>query len=264
MSGPQRQAQPQANHPMPALSVNVNKIALLRNARHGQVPSVVGLARVALNAGAHGITVHPRPDERHIRRHDVDDCAALLAEADYAGAEFNIEGNPLLPHLMPILRDVRPTQATLVPDDPNQNTSDHGFDLTNPQTVAELAPIVAELKELGCRVSVFIDPDPAVAAAAPALGCERVELYTERYAQAHGTVHGPRTLERFVETARAAQTAGLGVNAGHDLNLDNLPAFAAAVPNLLEVSIGHALVADALERGMTGAVEAYLAALGRP
>lgn len=248
---------------MTALSVNINKIALLRNARHGEVPSVVGLARTALNAGAHGITVHPRPDERHIRRGDVDACAALLAEPNYQGAEFNIEGNPLLPHLMPILRDIRPTQATLVPDDPNQNTSDHGFDLTNPETLATLTPIVNELKELGCRVSVFIDPDPAVAQAAQTLGCERVELYTERYAQAHDTVHAPRTLERFVDTARAAQAAGVGVNAGHDLNLANLPAFAAAVPGLLEVSIGHALVADALDLGMTGAVEAYLAALGR-
>jgi len=246
---------------MPALSVNVNKIALLRNARPGEVPSVIRLARAALNAGAHGITVHPRPDERHIRRDDVDACAALLAEPEYEGAEFNIEGNPLLPHLMPILRDVRPTQATLVPDDPNQNTSDHGFDLTNPEVIAELTPIVAELKELGCRVSVFIDPDPAVAAAAPKLGCERVELYTERYAQAHGTVYAPRTLERFVSTARAAQAAGVGMNAGHDLNLANLPAFAAAVPGLLEVSIGHALVADALEMGMAAAVSAYLAAL---
>jgi len=248
----------------PALSVNVNKIALLRNARTGQVPSVVSLARVALNAGAHGITVHPRPDERHIRRDDVDACAALLAEPDYDGAEFNIEGNPLLPHFMPILRHVRPTQATLVPDDPNQNTSDHGFDLTNPETVASLAPVVAELNELGCRVSVFIDPDPAVAAATPALGCERVELYTERYAQAHGTVHAPRTLERFTETARAAQAAGVGINAGHDLNLNNLPAFAAAVPGLLEVSVGHALIADALTLGMEGAVRQYLEALSNP
>ena len=248
----------------PALSVNVNKIALLRNARPGEVPSVVGLARAALNAGAHGITVHPRPDERHVRRGDVDACAALLAEPDYAGAEFNIEGNPLLPHLMPILREVRPTQATLVPDDPNQNTSDHGFDLTRPDVVAELRPIVEELRELGCRVSVFIDPDPAAAAAAPACGADRVELYTERYAQAHDTVHADRTLEKFAATARAAQDAGIGVNAGHDLNLDNLPAFAAAVPNLLEVSIGHALVADALTYGMADTVARYLGACGRP
>ena len=153
---------------------------------------------------------------------------------------------------------------TLVPDDPNQNTSDHGFDLTRPDVVDELSPLIDELKDLGCRVSVFIDPDPATATAAPACGTDRVELYTERYAQAHGTVHADRILDLFVATAQAAHDAGLGINAGHDLNLNNLADFAAAMPGLLEVSIGHALVADALELGMAQTVKQYLRALVLP
>ena len=245
----------------PTLSVNVNKVALLRNARPGEVPSVTGLARLALKAGAHGITVHPRPDERHIRRYDVDAVAELLASPEWHGREFNIEGNPLAEgggHLMDILRAIRPDQATLVPDTPGQNTSDHGFALTRPEVVAELEPIVAELKDLGCRVSLFVDPDPDTAAAAAWAGADRVELYTQRYAEAYGTVHEAATLERFAATAEAATAAGLGVNAGHDLNLDNLRPFVQAVPGVKEVSIGHALVADALEMGMSAAVAAYL------
>ena len=255
--------------PTTTLSVNVNKVALLRNARPGEVPSVVRMARLALEAGAHGITVHPRPDQRHIRRPDVDAVAEVLT-GDVAGrpgfrGEFNIEGNPLVSgggpdggYLMDILRVVRPDQATLVPDAPGQNTSDHGFALTNPEVVSELRPIVAELRELGCRVSLFIDPDPDAATAAADAGADRVELYTERYARAFGTVHEDSTLERFAATAEAATAAGLGVNAGHDLNLDNLRAFVDAVPGVEEVSIGHALVADALEMGMADTVRAYL------
>ena len=261
------------------LSVNVNKVALLRNARHGSVPSVVDAARWALQAGAHGITVHPRPDERHIRRHDVTDVAALLASenseetsgeasggtsgGNFRG-EFNIEGNPLDRstragggHLMDILREIRPTQATLVPDAPGQNTSDHGFNLRDDAVVAELTPIITELQQLGCRVSLFIDPDPEIARRAADAGTDRVELYTESYAQAHGTVHEPEAFDRFAATAEAARTAGLGVNAGHDLNLANLGDFL-AIPGVAEVSIGHALVADALRLGMENAVKAYL------
>ena len=161
------------------LSVNVNKVARLRNQRDLDIPSVVGLSRVALNAGAFGITVHPRPDERHIRASDVPALAALLAEPGWADREFNIEGNPLDfggGHLMPILRAARPAQPTLVPDDPNQNTSDHGFALTDPDVVATLRPIVAELKMLGCRVSLFVDPDPETARRAAHTGADRVEL----------------------------------------------------------------------------------------
>lgn len=243
------------------LSVNVNKVALLRNQRDLDIPSVVGLSRVALNAGAFGITVHPRPDERHIRASDVPALAALLAEPGWADREFNIEGNPLDfggGHLMPILRAARPAQATLVPDDPNQNTSDHGFALTDPDVVATLRPIVAELKMLGCRVSLFVDPDPETARRAADTGADRVELYTESYARAFGTEAEAEVLAAFAATAEAAHAAGLGINAGHDLNLENLRGFLDAVPHVAEVSIGHALVAGALSRGMAATVRAYL------
>jgi len=247
------------------LSVNVNKIALLRNQRAVGVPSVVGLSETALQAGAHGITVHPRPDARHIRPSDVDELSALLQSPQWADREFNIEGNPLDfggGHLMPILRRVKPTQATLVPDDPAQNTSDHGWDVV--KHLGTLKPIVAELKDLGCRVSLFMDPDPEMAKRAADTGADRIELYTESYAQAfeRGGDVLDRSLADFRATAEAAQSVGLGVNAGHDLNLDNLPRFA-ALPNVLEVSIGHALVADALMVGMREAVEAYIEACNK-
>ncbi|MCO4773465.1 MAG: pyridoxine 5'-phosphate synthase [Deltaproteobacteria bacterium] len=247
---------------MTKLSVNVNKIALLRNQRDLTIPSVVGLSRVALEAGAFGITVHPRPDERHIRKADVPEVAALLRE--WPDREFNIEGNPLDfggGHLMHILRANRPTQATLVPDDPTQNTSDHGFPLTDPSMVATLRPIVAELKELGCRVSLFVDPDPETAKRAADCGADRIELYTETFARAFGTPDEQRVLDAFIATAEAAASEGLVINAGHDLNLQNLPRFL-EVPAVAEVSIGHALVADALTMGMEGAVRAYLDAIG--
>jgi len=241
-----------------ALSVNVNKIALLRNQRPLPIPSVVGLSRIALEAGAHGITVHPRPDERHIRRHDVDDLAALLR--DWPRAELNIEGNPFH-NLMPIVRELRPSQCTFVPDDAGQATSDHGWNLAADGD--RLAPLIDEARTLGVRVSLFMDDEPAAMAAARRVGADRVELYTEPYAQAHGTPGQAASLARFAAAARAAQAEGLGVNAGHDLNLANLGAFVAAVPGLLEVSIGHAFVADALELGMAGAVRAYLDAIAR-
>ena len=247
---------------MTKLSVNVNKIALLRNQRTVGLPSVVGLSKVALEAGAHGITVHPRPDARHITPNDVDELSELLASPEWAGREYNIEGNPLDfggGHLMPILRKVRPTQATLVPDDPGQNTSDHGWDVV--KHLETLKPIVAELKDLGCRVSLFLDPDPEMAKRAVDTSADRIELYTESYAVAYeqGGDALKQSLAAFHATAEAAEAVGLGVNAGHDLNLDNLPSFC-AIPNVLEVSIGHALVADALTVGMDETVKAYLEA----
>lgn len=244
---------------MTKLSVNVNKIALLRNQRAVGVPSVVGLSTVALQAGAHGITVHPRPDARHIRPCDVDELSELLASSEWADREFNIEGNPLDfggGHLMPILRSVKPTQATLVPDDPGQSTSDHGWDVI--KHLDTIKPIVAELKDLGCRVSLFLDPDPEMAKAAADTCADRIELYTESYAVAYeqGGDALKQSLDAFRATAEAAESVGLGVNAGHDLNLDNLPGFV-AIPNVLEVSIGHALIADALRMGMDATVKAY-------
>ncbi|MFI4859138.1 MAG: pyridoxine 5'-phosphate synthase [Phycisphaerales bacterium JB063] len=243
------------------LSVNVNKVATLRNQREGDVPSVLAMAKLAMQAGAHGITVHPRPDERHIRAGDCDAIARAFADGTLPAGEFNIEGNPLDfggGHLMPILRRIKPTQATLVPDDPAQSTSDHGWDVVT--HLETLKPIVAELKALGCRVSLFLDPDPAMATRAADTGADRIELYTEGFAKAHAA--GGQTLQRsldaFAATAQAARSAGLGVNAGHDLNLDNLPTFLAAVRGVDEVSIGHALVADALVMGMESAVSAYV------
>lgn len=235
-----------------ALSVNVNKVALLRNTRHLGIPSVVRAATLALEAGAQGITVHPRPDGRHIRAHDVHELAELLRA--WPEAEYNIEGNPFQ-NLMDFVRAVRPHQATFVPDGEGQFTSDHGWDLA--ADAARLKPLVDECHALGVRVSLFMDADAAAMAGVPATGADRVELYTEPYAAAHGTPGQAAQLARFAAAARAAQAAGLGVNAGHDLNRDNLGDFLAAVPGVLEVSIGHALVADALELGMAETVRAY-------
>lgn len=240
------------------LSVNLNKIALLRNARPLDIPSVTRMGAIALDAGAHGLTVHPRPDARHIRPDDVTALAALLRA--HPDREFNIEGNPFH-NVMALVREVRPHQCTLVPDDPAAATSDHGWDLA--RDGARVAPIVAELKSLGVRVSLFMDPDPAAMALARGVGADRVELYTEPYARAFGTAGMAASLAQYAAAARAALEQGLGVNAGHDLNLDNLPPFLAAVPGVLEVSIGHALTADALELGMAGAVRAYVDAIRR-
>ena len=241
------------HHGLTALSVNVNKVALLRNTRHLGIPSVVRAATLALQAGAQGITVHPRPDERHVRAADVHELAALLK--DWPQAEFNIEGNPFH-NLMPFVRDCRPQQVTFVPDGQGQFTSDHGWDLAADS--ARLQPLIDEAHALGVRVSLFMDPEPAAMAAARAVGADRVELYTEPYAAAHGSPAQAAQLARFAAAAQAAQAAGLGVNAGHDLNRDNLADFLRAVPGVLEVSIGHALVADALELGMTETVRDYL------
>jgi pyridoxine 5-phosphate synthase len=238
--------------PLTALSVNVNKIALLRNQRALAIPSVVGLATIALEAGAHGITVHPRPDERHIRAGDVRELAALLK--DWPEAELNIEGNPYQ-NLMPLVRELRPEQCTFVPDSEQQATSDHGWDLA--ADADRLAPLIAEARTLGVRVSLFVDAEPAAMARAQAIGADRVELYTEPYAQAWSSSRQAEVLATFAASAAAAQRVGLGVNAGHDLNRANLGAFRVAVPVVLEVSIGHALIADALELGMAETVRAY-------
>jgi pyridoxine 5-phosphate synthase len=235
-----------------ALSVNVNRVALLRNSRPVGIPDVVKLSTIALEAGADGITVHPRPDARHITTQDVHDLAQLMKR--WPQAEFNVEGNPFH-NLMDLVREVRPPQATFVPDSVEQATSDHGWDLV--RDGERLRPLIAELHGLGVRVSLFMDPDPAAMALARAVGADRVELYTEAYARAHGTQAQAAVLQRYAAAARAALEAGLGVNAGHDLNRDNLADFLRAVPGVIEVSIGHAIAADALEFGMAETVRLY-------
>ncbi|HOB65742.1 pyridoxine 5'-phosphate synthase [Ottowia sp.] len=237
------------------LSVNVNKVALVRNTRHLGIPSVVRAAEACLQAGAHGITVHPRPDQRHIRPQDVHDLAALMRR--WPGREYNIEGNPTQ-NLMAFIRDVRPAQATFVPDSEDQFTSDHGWNLASPGVAERLRPLIEECRQRGVRVSLFMDAEPHAMAAARALGADRVELYTEPWAAAWGTPDEAVQLQRFAAAARAAQGAGLGVNAGHDLNRDNLTPFLRGVPGVDEVSIGHALIADALELGYAATVRDYL------
>lgn len=249
---------------MTILSVNLNKVALVRNSRDTTSPSPLEFASIAVAAGAEGMTVHPRPDQRHIRASDCHDLAAALK------VEFNIEGNPFAPAaasdrsavgdypgFMSLVEATRPAQVTLVPDGDAQLTSDHGFDLR--QDSERLLPIITQLKSWGCRVSVFMDPDPEQMAMAAAIGADRVELYTEAYAVAHAHGDFTSTLAAFVDTAIAADEAGLGVNAGHDLNLMNLPDF--KIPHLLEVSIGHALTVDALRYGFAASVAHYKKAL---
>ena len=244
---------------MTKLSVNVNKIALLRNSRSLGIPSVVRAADIVLRAGAHGITVHPRPDARHIRASDVQELSQLLKQ--WPDAEFNIEGNPFEPPMLDLADAVRPQQCTLVPDDPAAFTSDHGWDLA--QHGDRLRPVIAGLQNMGIRVSLFMDPLPEAMIVAAAIGADRVELYTEPYAAAFGTAEEAATVARYAEAARSAVAAGLEVNAGHDLNQANLPLFLSAVSGVAEVSIGHALIADALELGLAATVEAYLRAMDR-
>jgi pyridoxine 5-phosphate synthase len=233
------------------LSVNLNKVALIRNARGSNFPDLVSVAEDCERFGAQGITVHPRPDARHIRPDDVRDLAALMAQ--WPAAEFNIEGNPL-DNLMAFVREFRPHQTTFVPDVPGQFTSDHGFGIAD---LSRVAPLVAEARALGVRVSLFMDADPQAMAAVATIGADRVELYTEPYAAAHGTAGQATELERFAAAASAALAVGLGVNAGHDLNRANLTDFLRAVPGVQEVSIGHALIADALELGYGETVREY-------
>ena len=240
---------------MTRLSVNLNKVALLRNTRDVGVPDVVRAARLSVDAGAHGITVHPRPDERHTRPSDVLNLSTFTQEA---GVEFNIEGNPT-PAFLELVHQVIPTQCTLVPDTPEQRTSDHGWDLE--VDGSRLRPVIADLKRRGIRVSLFMDPDPALIARAGDAGADRVEIYTEFYARAFGTDGQADALDACAGCAGEAERSGLGVNAGHDLNLHNLPTLCQHVPGIQEVSIGHALVADALEFGWHATVLAYLRAL---
>ena len=223
------------------LSVNLNKVALVRNTRHLGIPSVTRAATLCLQAGAHGITVHPRPDQRHIRDSDVFDLAELLKA--WPDREFNIEGNPFH-NLMALVEKVRPQQVTFVPEDAQL-----------------LRPLIAQAQAWGARVSLFMDADPSAMEFAKEVGADRVELYTEPYAALHGSPQGSAVLVKFAETAKAAQAVGLQVNAGHDLNLANLREFVQLVPDVKEVSIGHALMADALERGYEATVKAYLACL---
>ena len=241
-----------------ALSVNVNKVALLRNTRALDIPSVLRAAELCLQAGAQGITVHPRPDERHIRADDVYELAALMK--DWPQCEFNIEGNPLQ-NLMHFVRDLSARglplhQCTFVPDAEDQFTSDHGWNLAHDAEL--LQPHIDYAHARGVRVSLFMDPVPEAMAAAKAVGADRVELYTESYARAWSGAEKNKVLSQFAQTARAAVAINLGVNAGHDLNRANLAEFLRAVPGVLEVSIGHALVADALELGYDATVKGYL------
>ena len=241
-----------------ALSVNLNKVALVRNTRHLGIPSVTRAATLCLHAGANGITVHPRPDQRHIRASDVPELATLLKA--WPDREFNIEGNPhhnLMDVVGQLVAAKLPVhQVTFVPDSEGQFTSDHGWRF--PDDAARLKPLIDQAHAWGLRVSLFMDADAPAMAAAKAVGADRVELYTEPYAAAWGTDDQAAQLARFAAAAQAALDAGLGVNAGHDLNRDNLAAFIAQVPGVSEVSIGHALIADALELGYSATVQDYL------
>jgi len=274
--------------PRCALSVNLNKVALLRNSRHLGIPSVSRAAQACLEAGAHGITVHPRPDERHIRLRDVFDLAELLQH--WPQREYNIEGNPFH-NLLDVARQVRARglplhQLTFVPDSVGQFTSDHGWRF--PADAERLRPLIEQAQALGVRVSLFMDADdPEQMAAARAVGAQRVELYTEPYAAAYAAAYAlvvvaagaggaactpvgaagaaqdvlQQQLQRYAAAAQAAHAAGLEVNAGHDLNRANLGPFLRALPPVAEVSIGHALIADALELGYSTTVQTYLAAI---
>ncbi len=247
---------------MTRLSVNVNKIAVLRNSRGGHDPDVLRAAQACLDAGAHGITVHPRPDRRHITAEDVH---ALSTLTQARGVEFNIEGNPFAPPrdgypgLLPLCEATRPAQATLVPDGDGQLTSDHGFDFE--RDADRLRPLIASLKAMGCRVSLFVDAGNPLLERAADVGADRIELYTGPYAEAHAAGDATDMLALFATAARRAQAVGLGVNAGHDLSQANLRAFLTAVPDVMEVSIGHALISEALYDGLDATVKAYLARL---
>jgi pyridoxine 5-phosphate synthase len=254
---------------MTKLSVNLNKIALLRNQRNIGIPDVIESANTVVKAGAHGITVHPRPDERHIRYADARQLKKVLTvreahhpEQSLRTVEFNIEGNPFTGNLLELLRELKPDQATLVPDEPAANTSDHGWDMH--QNKERLEPVIKKLKDRGIRVSLFMDPDTKGIRIAKEAGADRIELYTEPYAKAFRNNNKVETtLEQFASAARFANEIGLGLNAGHDLNLENLGKFCSAVPGILEVSIGHALIADALKMGLENTIKAYLKALAQ-
>ena len=253
-----------------ALSINLNKIALIRNSRDTDYPSVTAHAQMCIDAGCDGITVHPRPDQRHIRVSDCFELSRMLS------VEFNIEGNPFAgamasdrrgvddyPGFLQIVEAIRPAQCTLVPDSDDQLTSDHGFDLT--RSGDKLLPVIEQLHSWGIRVSLFMDPEPTQIRLAQQLGADRIELYTGPYAEAfaRGGSERDASFKHFFTAAECAAELGLGLNAGHDLNLDNLPLFA-TVPQLLEVSIGHAFTVDAIRLGLTEAVRSYQRSLGKP
>lgn len=230
------------------LSVNINKIATLRNSRGGNNPDLIKVAADCERFGAEGITVHPRPDERHIRYSDVYELKKIVT------TEFNIEGNPLEDKFMKLVLDVKPEQVTLVPDDPGQLTSNHGWDTIT--KAAYLTETIATFKKAGIRVSIFVDPVPEMVAAAKATGTDRVELYTEAYA-AHYQENRDAAVKNYIAAAKVAGEVGLGLNAGHDLDLHNLNFFARSIPSLLEVSIGHALISDALYYGLENTIQMY-------
>lgn len=240
------------------LSVNVNAIAFLRNRRNLPWPSVEGLGRIALKAGAYGLTVHPRPDERHIRRSDVGILKDMIAK-EFPGREFNIEGNPD-PDFVKLVMAAKPDQVTLVPDDIGQATSDHGWDIATHKSF--LTDIIGKLKGEGMRVSIFIDAEPELALQAKEVGADRVEIYTGPYGGAFEPLALEREFRKVVATGKAADKAGVGLNAGHDLTRENLPRLVAALPNLREVSIGHAITADALVFGMAETVRLFRMACG--
>jgi len=241
------------------LSVNLNAIAMLRNRRDLPWPSVTGIGRIALAAGAHGLTVHPRPDQRHTRYSDLPAIRALIDD-EFPQAEFNIEGYPT-EEFLDLVEKSQPEQVTLVPDDPSQATSDHGWNFEEAGEFLE--PVVRRLKKGGFRVSLFSDPDPQAVPAAKKVGADRIELYTGPYGGFHSNPEKAASeLERLGKTADAAMAIGLEVNAGHDLVVDNLPALVRRIPALAEVSIGHGLTADALEYGMAGTVRRFLKACG--
>lgn len=241
---------------MTLLSVNVNKIALLRNSRGRDYPSVTGFVETCLGLGVRGITVHPRPDERHVRRRDVVEIAELLTSRP--GVEFNIEGYPSAEFLDLVLA-VRPAQCTLVPDAPGQLTSDHGWDVDSNRPL--LQQVTSRLRDNGIRSSLFMDPVVAEVDRVCALPVDRIELYTEEYAQGYGTFRQAQVLEKYRLAAAHARELGLGVNAGHDLNLDNLAEFL-KIPGIIEVSIGHALVVESLHLGIETVIQRYLAITG--
>ena len=243
---------------MTALSINLNKISLLRNSREGNYPNIVKHAKVCIEHGADGITVHPRPDQRHIRPKDVRDLAELVRPQP--NLEFNVEGNPFAPALadypgfLELVEETNPDQCTLVPDTDSQLTSDHGFDLHS--SGEALYPIIQRLKNQGMRVSLFMDPDLEQIDLAAKVGADRIELYTGPYAASWGTDSLEAIFQQHLKAAQLATSLGMGVNAGHDLNLDNLAKFS-SIPNLLEVSIGHAFIVDSLSMGMASTVQAY-------
>lgn len=238
---------------MTKLSVNINKIATLRNARGGDLPSVVEAARQLQNFGAQGITIHPRPDQRHITRKDVYDLKPVVT------TEFNIEGNPHRPFIDMVL-DIKPEQVTLVPDAEDAITSNAGWDCEKNMDFLKL--VIEEFKNAGIRTSIFLDPNPKMVAFAKETGADRIELYTEAYASNYAT-NREKALQPYLETALEAEKCGLGINAGHDLSLENIKYFSDQIPNLLEVSIGHALISEALYRGLENTVQAYLKRLAK-